>query len=139
VFIQNPTRRTILYRGKYYFISLPKLKYKITYNEDFVCLNVFVTCKHPRYDFPANILPNFYWNGNVCLGEKLLRGKNEKDLVSQVVAYIWNSRFSSSAIPDTHFKKLNVKSCVGYFQLWQEKTKADRNWIPGKDFFTIRS
>jgi hypothetical protein len=139
-----PTRRTILiyYQGVIhkYFISLPSMKFYFKYITE---NNIHFLYKSQIVFFLENgleihcILPNIRCTTNeICLKLNSRKYVSLDEMKRSVMETFWSQAFSSDwAFCMSYYKNLRVENIIEYFELWQEKTKADRNWIPGKDFF----
>jgi hypothetical protein len=141
----EPTRRTIFVGDRHFFLSFPKMKFKIGFSKNnnlFVyhklIIETFIDGKYYKF----TILPNMHTSGSMCL-QINHRFKTVQELVSYVIEQFWSSRFSSVDSMNFDFEAVlyfleNIKSNFGfneYFELWEKKTKENPRWVPGSDFF----
>ncbi|RTK96775.1 MAG: hypothetical protein EKK64_03040 [Neisseriaceae bacterium] len=128
-----PCRRMVNIDGKNYYLSFPKMLFRINY--------IISKSKKFTYDFSRNFfydgefiynvpLYNINISGLVCLGNKnILSAESVEDLITKYLNTYWKCEFSSEddyCVSWDSYSGLDMKS----FKKWQEKTRADSNWIP---------
>jgi hypothetical protein len=152
--IQKPMRRMITCDGEQYFLSFPELKFTINYKKRFFgCIfeRLTVKCRIGNQYYPICFAPNIFDSNysrfcpaEVCLGSNFWAiSFTEAKLKEKIINYFWTSQFSTQNFHFCEqfqkFRKLGVNNFHQYFQLWEQKTKTHRNWIPQEDFFTIEN
>lgn len=155
--MQNPHKRTVLY-GKTphsikktvsHFISLPFVFYKLYYhhyqslhynleNDKIEATALFVAFaieEKPKHIYLPP-LRNFYTHDRrcrVCLGKESFVEKNPVDLLEKIITAFWNSRFNTGLGLDFIGQSNSNYNSLYPIKKWVLNTKADPNWIPGKN------
>ena len=140
---QPPMRRIITVNPSHYFLSFPKMKFKIDANInanksycEIMLQGLTISFLLDKRYKAAPFLPNLYWQGQVCMGNFVHNTfPNMETLIRETISEFWSSLFDNQWTVCTDFVKR--KSIHKYFKEWQQRTKEDPKWIPDKKFFGI--
>ena len=120
-----------------YFVSLPEMIFRIDYKK-YKCVpkSFYESCsiyiafvsKGKLYRVPFY---NTSDNGAVCIEESTEESLEE--LTKSCINDFWKTGFTGE-IRDNYIEYAEKKMTLGNFKKWQEKTKANPEWIPDDEY-----
>ena len=138
LFEQKACRRFVFYRNEKYFISIPPIRFRLNYEKlngkyFFKTLFGFIFLNGKYFNIPLRNINNA---GVICLGSILSEDvicDNAYDLIHNSMNIFWKSSFEDCAFGRSHRLYKEKGKFICSLQLWEEKTKEDKNWVPSEE------
>ena len=136
-FKQNACRRTIFYKDRKYFVSIPTLIFSARFFKksiDFLDLDMlygFVYLDGRFFNIP---LKNIFLTGSICLPNVYsTKYYNINDFIEDIGKNFWMSSFKDCSFSSVHKMYEERGYSISDLNLWEKQTKMDKKWIPAPD------